>query len=106
MPRRQREAVPTPDPIPRPVRPVKQRFWRAFRLLAILSLLVAAIAVLIVARGEPQFRIHLLVATGLGVFFTMLVGSALMSLVFLSASSGHDDDAGGTSPNPSTKDEE
>ena len=43
-----------------------------------------------VAAGDPGLHIHMLIATGLGVFLTVLLGTALMSLVFLSASSGHD----------------
>jgi hypothetical protein len=88
------EAVPRPDPIPSGA--LKRRFWRIFRLLALLSIVVAAIAAIIVARGQPEVRVHLLIATGLGTGLMMLVGSALMALVFLSASSGHDDSAGGS----------
>lgn len=35
--------------------------------------------------------IHMAIATGLGVFFAVLLAAALMGLVFLSAGSGHDD---------------
>jgi uncharacterized BrkB/YihY/UPF0761 family membrane protein len=80
-----------PDPIPTGA--LKRRFWRIFRLLALLSIIVAALAVVIVARGQSEVRIHLLIATGLGTGLMMLVGSALMALVFLSASSGHDEQA-------------
>jgi hypothetical protein len=88
--------VPSPDPTPSASEPaaLKRRFWRIFRLLALLSLVVATIAALLVARGQPEFRIHMLIATALGTGFMVLVGSALMTLVFLSASSGHDDNAG------------
>jgi len=70
-----------------------QRFWRIFRLLALLSAVVAAIAVVLVARGDTQLHINMLIATALGVGFTMLLGTGLMTLVFLSAESGHDDQA-------------
>jgi hypothetical protein len=92
------KAVPKHDPIPDPIPPhsgdLKTRFWRIFRLLAVLSVVIAAIAVLLVARGQPEIRIHMLIATALGTGFMVLVGGALMSLVFLSASSGHDDSIG------------
>jgi hypothetical protein len=72
---------------------MKARFWRIFRLLALLSIIVAVIAVVLVTRGEGEIHASLIIATAVGVGFTMLLGSALMTLVFLSASSGHDDEA-------------
>ena len=86
--------MPRPDPIPPKSGALRARFWRIFRLLAGLSVVVAAIAVLLVARGQPAIRIHMLIATALGTGLMVLVGGALMSLVFLSASSGHDDSIG------------
>ena len=85
---------PAPDPIPPNGGDLKRRFWRIFRLLAVLSIIIAAIAVLLVARGQPEIRVHMLIATALGTGLMVLVGGALMSLVFLSASSGHDDSIG------------
>jgi hypothetical protein len=70
-----------------------RRFWRIFRLLALLSILIAAIAVLLVMRGEDRPHIHMMIATALGIGLTVLLGTALMTLVFLSSSSGHDDQA-------------
>lgn len=72
-----------------------RRFWRIFRLLSLFAIAVAGIAVVLVARGESDVRIHLLIATALGAGLTALVGAVLMTLVFLSASSGHDSDAAG-----------
>ena len=71
------------------------RFWRIFRLLVLLSIVVASIAVLLVARGDQRLHIHMLIATALGISVTVLLGSSLMTLVFLSASSGHDEAATG-----------
>ncbi len=73
---------------------MKQRFWRAFRLVVLFSVTIGAIAVALVARGQDELRIHMLIATGVGIALTVLVGTALMTLTFLSASSGHDDHAG------------
>lgn len=42
--------------------------------------------------GDPV-SLFVQIATVIGVFLTVLVGAALMSLVFLSSRSGHDDDA-------------
>jgi hypothetical protein len=82
--------MPKPDPLPGPRAGTVRRFWRIFRLLAALSAAVAAIAVVVVTMGAGEIHASLIIATGLGVFFTMLLGSGLMALMFLSASSGHD----------------
>ena len=70
-----------------------RRFWRIFRLLALLSIVIAAIAVVLVMRGEEQVHVHMIIATALGIGLTVLLGTALMTLVFLSSSSGHDEAA-------------
>ena len=82
-----------PKQDPPPSASTMRRFWRIFRLLALLSVLVAAIAVMLVARGDPTIHIHMLVATALGVGLTVLLGTGLMTLAFLSSSSGHDEQA-------------
>ncbi|HVU30842.1 MAG TPA: hypothetical protein VHE36_10635 [Sphingomicrobium sp.] len=89
------EAVPVTDPVPSPANSMKRRFWRIFRLLALLSFVVAAIAVVLVSAGDPTLHVNMLVATALGVFCTMLLGTSLMSLIFISAESGHDEAASG-----------
>lgn len=70
-----------------------RRFWRIFRLLAMLAVIVAVIAMILVARGDPTTHIHMLIATGLGMGLTVLLGTSLMTLAFLSSSSGHDEEA-------------
>jgi len=85
--------VPVPDPIPSPRGSLKQRFWRIFRLMLFLAIVVAAIAVLLVTRGAGEVHPSLIIATALGVGFTVLLGTTLMTLVFLSAESGHDEAA-------------
>jgi hypothetical protein len=69
------------------------RFWRIFRLLALLSVVVAAIAVALVTRGAGEIHASLIIATALGVGLTVLLGTGLMTLLFLSSSSGHDEQA-------------
>jgi uncharacterized membrane protein YoaK (UPF0700 family) len=83
--------MPRPDPIPSRRHAVMRRFWRIFRLLALLSIVIAAIAVYLVIRGETSPSIHLIIATALGAGLTVLLGTALMTLVFLSAESGYDE---------------
>jgi hypothetical protein len=72
---------------------MRRQFWRIFRLLALLSVVVAAIAVTLVTRGAGEVHASLIIATFVGVTLTMLLGSALMALMFLSSRSGHDEAA-------------
>jgi len=70
-----------------------QRFLKVFRLLALLSIVIAAIAVAVVIRGPGEVHASLIIATALGVGLTVLLGTALMALMFISSDSGHDDQA-------------
>ena len=45
------------------------------------------------AQDEPA-SIHFYIAVALGIGVTMLLGGALMGLVFLSSGTGHDDSIG------------
>ena len=86
--------MPVLDPVPSPSGSMKRRFWRIFRLLALLSAVIAAVAVVLVTRGDGEIHASLVIATALGAGFTVLLGTSLMTLVFLSAESGHDEAAG------------
>ena len=81
-----------PDPVP--PRSIRQRFVRIMRVAAAFSIVIAALAVVLVARGQSELHIHMLIATALGIGLTVLLGTALMTLIFLSNRSGHDADAG------------
>lgn len=70
-----------------------RKFWRIMRLLALFSIVIAAIAVVLVIQGEDELQIHMIIATALGVSLTVLLAGALMTLVFLSSRSGHDEQA-------------
>jgi hypothetical protein len=70
-----------------------RKFRRIMKLLAVFSIAVAAIAVLLVARGSQGPHIHMMIATALGAGLSVLLAGALMSLVVLSAHSGHDAEA-------------
>lgn len=85
--------MPTPDPIPSPRLSMLRRFRRIMKWMALFSVVVAAIAVLLVARGDNGVHIHMLIATALGAGLSVLLAGALMGLVFLSNSSGHDEQA-------------
>ncbi len=93
------EAMPRHDPVP-PAQdahddaPLAWARYRAFMgWMALLALVVALLAVAWLATGDEPLRLHMVIATILGVGFTMLVGTGLMGLVFLSNRTGHDDDA-------------
>src|SRR3954447_8743052 len=72
------KSVPQPDPTPSPRHLIVRRFWRIFRLLALLSIVIAAIAVILVAHGDPTLHVHMLIATALGIGLIVLVGTGLM----------------------------
>ena len=96
MPSPDRPPEPKPDPIPSPRHSMLARFRRIMKWMALLSIVVAAIAVLLVMRGEKGVHLHMMIATALGTGLTVLLASALMTLAFLSSSSGHDDQATGS----------
>ena len=84
--------MPRKDPIPSPRLSTLRKFRRIMRWMAVFAMAVAALAVFLVARGDEGVHIHMLIATALGAGLSVLLAGALMSLVFLSASSGHDDE--------------
>lgn len=88
-------AVPRPDPVPRPPNPALMRFRQVMRWTAVASIAIAVLAMGLVAWGTKGFHIHMLIATALGAGLSVLLAGALMSLIFLSSSSGHDDRASG-----------
>src|SRR5688572_442791 len=89
MPDQGRTPPSKPDPLP----PFSMlaRFRRIMKWMALVAIVVAALAVVLVASGDEGVHIHMMIATALGVGLTILLAAALMSLAFLSSSSGHDD---------------
>jgi hypothetical protein len=80
------------DPTP-PLEPLRLQFLKLMRWGALFSFAIAAIAVVLVAQGDETIHLHMLVATALGVGLSVLLGIALMTLVFLSSRMGQDADA-------------
>jgi hypothetical protein len=94
------EAMPRPDPLPKrpPDYERAAEAWARYKQMMKWMALAAVVTVLLSliylkSSGEPV-PIHMLIATIAGVGLTVLVGTALMGLIFLSNRSGHDDEAG------------
>ena len=70
--------------------------WRRYRAMmkwmVLASAVTVALSLLYLSRYE-ELRLHMVIATIAGVGLTVLVGTGLMGLVFLSSRSGHDEDA-------------
>ncbi|MEO8619395.1 MAG: hypothetical protein ABI412_08525 [Sphingomicrobium sp.] len=90
--------MPRHDPLPYAAPTDRARFVRAFRIVAGFALAVAATAAWLVWQESGQLRIHMLLATFLGVFLTVLLAGGLMLLIFASNNSGHDEAAATFSP--------
>jgi len=69
------------------------RYKRLMRWMATIAFGTAAASLFYLwASGQPM-RLHMVIAVFAGVALTVLVGTGLMGLVFLSSRSGHDEDA-------------
>ena len=68
------------------------RYRRLMRGMALVSLgaVVLALGWLRLSMGEA-LTIHMMIATAAGVGLSVMLGAALMGLVFLSSGSGHDE---------------
>ena len=92
--------MPRPDPIPRRRKADYERaavawarYKRTMRWMVLLAALVAALSLLYLKQAGGPMPIHLVIATAAGVALTILVGTALMGLAFLSSRTGHDEEA-------------
>jgi uncharacterized protein (DUF2062 family) len=99
----QREVMPRHDPIPaqRDPRQLERqhrawlRYKKIMRWMALASVLAVVAALAFLKLTGTPMPLHLVIATSLGVGLTVLLGTALMGLVFLSDSGGHDEAASG-----------
>ncbi|WP_315761906.1 hypothetical protein [Sphingomonas sp. Y38-1Y] len=67
------------------------RFRRILGWMALLALACAIGALAALYLWVGTLHLHMAIATFLGMFGTVLMGGALMGLVFLSSGSGHDE---------------
>lgn len=100
------EAMPRHDPLPPSRRPAPPgpaalanrhawaRYRRVMRFMVALAAACAALALAWLRWTSGPLHLHMAIAATLGVFLTVVVGTGLMSLVFLSAGTGHDAEAG------------
>ena len=92
--------MPRHDPIPPSRGPDYERAalaWARYKKMMRWMVLAAAVTVglslLYLWRSGGPMPLHMVVATIAGVGLTVLVGTGLMGLVFLSNRTGHDEDA-------------
>lgn len=72
----------------------------ALSIIAVASVVVAALAVLVMwfweGSGGSAMSVHGYIALGLGALFTFALAAGLMALVFYSSRQGYDDEVGET----------
>ena len=67
-----------------------KRWRRLMALVGIITVLTIAAALAFFAAQDEPVSIHFYIAITLGIGATMMLGGALMGLVFLSSGTGHD----------------
>lgn len=94
-------AMPNHDPTP-PRRPPADleraaaawgRYKAMMKWMVLASFTSVLLALIYLKSSGGPVPIHMVIATIAGVGFSVLLGTALMGLVFLSNNSGHDEDA-------------
>lgn len=88
--------MPRHDPVP-PHLARAANAWASYKRLmkwmALVAIAASLLALLYIKQDGGPMPIHMVIATFAGVAVTILLGTALMGLVFLSNNSGHDDSA-------------
>ena len=90
--------MPRHDPVPPKPQPSElawARYRRMMKWMALASAIAAALAVAYLKATSDAMPWQMVLATIAGVGLSVLLGTALMGLVFLSDRSGHDDAAAG-----------
>jgi hypothetical protein len=94
------EAMPRHDPIPGRGKPdygraaaAWARYWAIMRWMVLASIVTVLLSLIWLKSFGDPVGVHMIIATIAGVGLTVLVGTGLMGLVFLSNRSGHDDEA-------------
>lgn len=92
--------MPRHDPIPRRRKTdyeraarAWERYKRLMRWMVLVAIVVVGLSLLYLHEPGQPMPLHMVIATIAGVGLTILVGTGLMGLVFLSSRSGYDEDA-------------
>jgi len=67
------------------------RYRRLMAWMALVAVAAVAVAIAYLHAVHGPIPIHMLIATILGIGLSVMLGAALMGLVFLSSGSGHDE---------------
>jgi hypothetical protein len=73
---------------------VRRRYHQMFRLVGLIALASAMVAVGALYLTLGEFQLHASIAMAIGIGLSVLLGGVLMGLIFVSNASGHDDRAG------------
>jgi hypothetical protein len=68
-------------------------FRRMMKWIAVIAVVMVAVALAYLAAMD-SLSLHAVIATILGVFFSVLLGCGLFALAFFSDKSGHDEEVG------------
>jgi hypothetical protein len=84
--------------------------WRRYKALmswmALAAIVAVVLALIYLWVAGVSFSIHVAIATAAGVGLSVLLGTALMGLVYFSSHSGHDEGAHESTVFVGTRDEE
>lgn len=72
---------------------LRRRYWRLVGLMALIAAVTIAGALWYMHVSGTPLRLHFVIAMSLGISLTLLLAGGLMSLLFFSARSGHDEAA-------------
>lgn len=67
------------------------RFRRLMRWMALWGVVCVAVVLGILYLTGAPMRLHLILATSAGIWCSFMLGTGLMSLMFLSSGTGHDE---------------
>ncbi len=68
-----------------------RRYRRIFALVGVISFVSAVIAVVALWLSLGEFQLHASIAMAIGIGLSVLLGGALMGLIFMSSGTGHDE---------------
>ena len=70
-----------------------ERYKRLMKWMVLVAIVTVGLSLLYLWKSGAPLPLHLVIATIAGVGLTVMVGTGLMGLIFLSHRSGHDDEA-------------